>query len=160
LAAAAGAATGWTAVLPHLAWTVGGAVLVDVLAAWAGGRGWRWPSSALLSGLIVAFVLGVETAGPVAAAVGAAASASKYVLTSRRGHVFNPAALALALAVPLFATGQSWWGALADMPAAWSVLLVLGGALIVDRVNKWPMALSFLGGYFGLFLVAAMADPT
>src|SRR5207248_2727184 len=78
LAGAAGAATGWSAVLPHLAWTVGGAVLVDVVAAWASGRGWRWPSSALLSGLIVAFVLGAETAGPVAAAVGAAASASKY----------------------------------------------------------------------------------
>jgi Na+-transporting NADH:ubiquinone oxidoreductase subunit NqrB len=159
LLAAAGAGTGWATVLPHVAWTVGGAVLVDLAGARLSGRGWRWPSSALLSGLIVAFVLGVETAGPVAAAVGALASASKYLLAYRRGHVFNPAALALALAIPLFATGQSWWGALADMPAPWSVLLAIGGALIVDRVNKWPMALSFLASYFGLFLVAAMANP-
>src|SRR5690349_20827695 len=88
LLAAAGPATGWGAVWPHLLWTVGGAVVVDLAAGRLAGRGWRWPTSALLPGLIVAFVLGAETPALVAAAVGALASASKYVLRSRRGHLF------------------------------------------------------------------------
>lgn len=154
-AAAAGSAS-----LAHVAWAAAGAIVVDLAAGRVGGKPLRWPSSALLSGVIVAFVLGVETPGLVAAAVGALASSTKYVFQSRRGHVFNPAGLALLAAVPLFATGESWWGALADMPAAWILLLVVVGTLVVDKVNKYPMALSFLGSLYGVFTIAALNDPT
>jgi Na+-translocating ferredoxin:NAD+ oxidoreductase RnfD subunit len=145
----------------HVAWAVGGAVVVDLVAGWATGKDpRRWPSSALLSGLIVAFVLGVETPGLVAAAVGAIASASKYVFRSRRGHVFNPAGLALLAAVPLFAAGESWWGAFGDMAAPWMVLLLAVGLLTLDKVKKWPMALSFLGALYGVFTVLSLGSPS
>jgi Na+-translocating ferredoxin:NAD+ oxidoreductase RnfD subunit len=159
LAAAAGSQAGWTAVGPHLVWAALGAAVVDLLAGRAAGYGWRWPSSALLSGLIVAFVLGLETPALVTAAVGALASASKYVFFNRRGHVFNPAGLALLLAIPLFATGQSWWGATADLPAAWTLLLLLVGVAIVDKVNKYPMALAFLASLYAVFTAVALRDP-
>jgi Na+-translocating ferredoxin:NAD+ oxidoreductase RnfD subunit len=146
--------------LAHVAWAVAGAVVVDLAAGHVSGKdARRWPSSAILSGLIVAFVLGVETPGLVAAAVGALSSASKYLLRSNRGHVFNPAGLALLAAVPLFSVGESWWGAFGDMPAAWVALLVGVGALVVDKVNKWPMALSFLGVLYGLFTVLSFGQP-
>lgn len=156
---AAAAGTGWSAALTSLGWAIAGAAAVEVLAGRAGGGNWRWPSSALLSGAIVAFVLGVETPGLVVATVGALASASKYLLATRRGHVFNPAGLALLAAVPLFATGQSWWGALADRPGLWALLLVAAGALVVERVNKFPLALTFLGTLFGLFALIGLAEP-
>jgi polyisoprenoid-binding protein YceI/Na+-translocating ferredoxin:NAD+ oxidoreductase RnfD subunit len=159
LLALAGTAVGWQATLPHVAAAMIGACLVDLLIARIEADAWRWPSSALLSGLIVAFVLGPETPRAVTLAVGALATASKHVFRTRRGHVFNPAALALLVSVPLFGTSQSWWGALPDLPWPWLLLLLAGGAFIVDRLNKFPLVLSFLAAYFGLFTVAALANP-
>jgi Na+-translocating ferredoxin:NAD+ oxidoreductase RnfD subunit len=159
LLAVAASAAGWSATLPHLASAAAGAFLADLLAARLRGERLRRPTSPLLSGLIVAAVLAVETPWAVTLAVGALASLSKHLLRTRRGHLFNPAALALLVAIPLFATGQSWWGALPDLPWPWLLLLLLGGALIVERVNKFPLALTFGGVYFALFTLVALAAP-
>jgi hypothetical protein len=71
--------------VPHVAAAVLGACGVELSAAKALRRKLIWPSSALLSGMIVAFVLG---------------------------------------------TGQSWWGAGADVPWPFLVLLIAGGAVV------------------------------
>ncbi len=155
----AGTAAGWGAALPHVAVALAGACLVELLVTWAGQGTWRWPSSALLSGLIVAFVLEPQTPWAVTFAVAGLATASKYLLATRRGHVFNPAALALLVSIPLFGTGQSWWGALPDLPWPFLLLLLVGGAVVVDRINKFPLVLSFLGTYFGLFTLLALVQP-
>lgn len=154
----AGTAVGWPAVLPHVLAAVAGACLMEWTVQGV-RRGWVWPGSAFLSGLIVAFILGPETPWVVTLIVGAAATVSKYLLKTRRGHIFNPAALALLVSIPLFATGQSWWGALSDLP--WPLLLALlaGGAWIADRLNKFPLVLSFAAIYFGLFTLVGLADP-
>lgn len=159
LLAAAGNALGWSTVLPQVATAVAGACLVELLVWKVDGGARRVPTSALLSGLIVAFVLGLETPWPVTLAVGSLATASKYLLRTRRGHVFNPAALALLAAIPLFGTGQSWWGALPDLPWPWLLLLLVGGAWVVDRIDKFPLVLSFGAAYFGLLTAVALANP-
>jgi len=111
-----------------------GAVPADaILGRLMNGR-WQWPTSALLSGLIVALALGPETSRAVALYVGALASGSKYVLRTSRGHVFNPAALALVWAPIAFGSGESWWGALGDAPDRFVQLAIslparLGGSL-------------------------------
>src|SRR5579884_2377863 len=148
------------AAFAHVLFAVAGACLVDLVCHRIVDGRWEAPTSALLSGLIVGFVLGVETPALVTVAVAALASASKYLIRTNRGHVFNPAGLALLAAIPLFATGQSWWGAFGDMSAIWVAVLILGGVLILDKVNKFPMALAFLGTYFGLFTVGAFANAT
>jgi len=152
-------AEGWPTIWPHVVLAVCGACAVELLAFEWRHQTWRVPTSALLSGLIVAFVLGPETSRIVTLAVGALATVSKHLLATRRGHVFNPAALALWLAIPLFATDQSWWGALPDLLWPWLLVLVVGGLVIVDRLNKFPLVLSFLGVYVGLFTALAFADP-
>lgn len=152
-------AVGPAAALPHLAVAVAGAYLGDLLPGWAARRPFRGSTSPLLSGLIVGFVLGVETPSVVTLAVATVASASKYVLRTGRGHVFNPAALALALAVPVWGAGESWWGALPDLPWPFAVVLIALGAVVVDRVAKWPMALAFLGVYFGVFTAVGLGEP-
>jgi Na+-translocating ferredoxin:NAD+ oxidoreductase RnfD subunit len=156
----AGTAAGWSAVLPHLVAATFGAALVELLVQRVDGGTPRWPSSALLSGTIVALVLGPETAWPVTLAIGALATASKYLLATRRGHVFNPAGLALLVSVPLFATGQSWWGALPELPWPFLAVLLVAGAVVVERVDKLPLVLTFLGTYFGLFTAVALANPS
>jgi Na+-translocating ferredoxin:NAD+ oxidoreductase RnfD subunit len=46
---------------------------------------------------------------------------------------------------------QSWWGALPDLGWAGIPILLVAGAFIVDRINKAPLVLFFLGAYFALF---------
>ena len=155
----AGTATGWSVVLPHVAAAIIGACGLELLASMALQRKASWPTSALLSGAIVAFILAPET--PVAQTVWIAgvATASKYLVATRRGHIFNPAALALVMSIPLFATGQSWWGAGGDMPWPFILLVLAGGVWIVDRINKFPLVLSFAAVYFGSFTAIALIQP-
>ena len=136
LLALLGTALGWRPVLPHLASAVAGACLTELIVVRLTRGTRRWPNSAWLSGLIVAFVLGTETPWAITFALGGLATLSKHLLRTRRGHVFNPAALALLVSIPLFGTGQSWWGALPDLPAFWLLLLLAAGAWLVDRLTK------------------------
>src|SRR5260370_5824130 len=91
----AGTAPGWPLVLPHVLAAIAGACLAEIILVGIFSRRLAWRSSALLSGLIVAFVLGPDTAPWVTLFVGILATASKHLLKTSRGHVFNPAALAL-----------------------------------------------------------------
>jgi enediyne biosynthesis protein E5 len=154
-----GASVGVVA-LPHVLVAVAGAYLAELLPGRVAGVPFRGSTSPLLTGLIVAFVLGVETPLLVTLAVGVLATGSKHVLRTERRHVFNPAGLALAVAVPVWGTDESWWGALPDQP--WPLLLVLPllGAWIVDRVAKWPMVLAFLGVYFGTFTAVGLVHSS
>src|SRR5262245_27524987 len=98
--ALAGTLAGWGVALPHLVAALVGTALADLLVTRLHSGAWRWPSSALLSGAIVAIVLGPATPWLVTLAVGALASFSKAIITTRGRHIFNPAALALLVAIP------------------------------------------------------------
>ena len=160
LLAVAGTATGWATVAPHVLAAVAGACGVEVLATVLLRKRLTWPSSALLSGAIVAMILTPETPLIETMWIAGLATASKYLVATARGHVFNPAALALLASIPLFATGQSWWGAGGDMPWPFVLLVLAGGALIVDRTNKFPMVLTFAALYFGAFTAIGLVQPT
>ncbi|MCC7104782.1 MAG: hypothetical protein IT307_06540, partial [Chloroflexi bacterium] len=84
---------------------------------------------------------------------------SKHLLRTRHGNVFKPAALALLLSVPLFSAGQSGWGARAELRWPWIFLLIALGAVIVDRVEEFPLILSFTGLYFSLLTINTLVDP-
>lgn len=154
----AGTARGWPMVLPHILSAIAGTCLADVLVTRVRKGTWTYPTGALLSGMIVAFILAPETAGAITLLIGGLASLSKHTLRMRRVHVFNPAAVALLVSIPLFSTGQSWWGALPDLPWPWFLLLLASGAIVVDRINKFPLVLTFTGAYFLLFTLAAQSD--
>lgn len=147
-------------VAPGLAGAVMVAMFVDIGIVRVRRGVWFFPSGALLSGLIVALILSPSEPWFVPAITAALAVASKYLLRTTHGHIFNPAALALVAAYFLFATGQDWWGALPDLPLPFLIVLVATGLFIADRVNKLPMVLIFTGGYFLLFAsYAYAADP-
>lgn len=150
---------GWTVVLPHMLATTIGAVVPELAIARFDNRLRGLPSSALLSVMIVGFVLSPLTPLPITAAVAILATLSKHIISTSRWHGFNPAALALLVAVPLFGTGQSWWGALADLSWPFVIVLLAGGAFIVDRINKFPLVLSFLGVMFCLLTGLSYIAP-
>ncbi len=148
----------------RVAWLIGAAVapaaLIDLLILRVirhrvAGSKWEFPSGAVLTGLFVAMVLSSREPRYVAAATSTLAVLSKYVMRTRAGNIFNPAALAIVAAYYLFDSAQSWWGALPDLHPAALVLLIAAGVFITDRVNRMPLALAFLTAYFVLFTAAA-----
>jgi Na+-translocating ferredoxin:NAD+ oxidoreductase RnfD subunit len=85
---------------------------------------------------------------------------SKYIFRTRLANIFNPAALALVANYFLFGSGQSWWGALPDLPVPFILVLLVGVLFIAQRIKKIPMVLGFLGAYFTIFTIATfIADP-
>jgi enediyne biosynthesis protein E5 len=122
---------------------------------------WHFPSGAVLTAMIVTMVVRAQEHWYVPVAVSAVAVISKYAIRTRSTNVFNPAAFALVSMMYVLPMGQSWWGALPGVSPVWlRALLLVGGIYIVDRVNKMPLVLSFLGAYFLLFAITAyLGDP-
>ncbi len=155
LAAVATPAAGLDAAATVIVAAIAGASIMEVVLIRLGQAEWRFPSSAILSGLIVGLVLSPQEPWYVAAAAGFLATDAKHLLRLGRSHIFNPAAAGLMAVYLLFSTGQSWWGALPDLPAPALVLLLIAGYLVAERANKLPAALTFGAVYVVLFTAAS-----
>ncbi len=156
----AATASGFAVVAPGVAAAAAAAMLVDAPILRYRDKEWSFPSGALLTGLLVAMVLSPFGSWKIAAMTAAIGVLSKYVARGRSANVFNPAALALVVSYFAFDTGQSWWGALPELPVMAIAALFVTGVFITDRVNKMPAVLAFLGVHFLLFtLTAYLGDP-
>lgn len=126
-----------TALLLAVSW-VSNVILALIFRAPTNGA-----QSAVITALILALIITPDTTKTGIAFVCAAAGlamASKYILTIRRKHIFNPAAIAVVLTA--WGSGQtaSWWvGSTAMLP--W---VVIGGLLVVRKVRRVAMVVSFL----------------
>lgn len=68
------------------------------------------------------------------------AQASKYVLAIYRKHIFNPAALAVAITAIFLNQSASWW-----VGTAWMLpFVVIGGVLMVRKLRRFDLVISFL----------------
>jgi Na+-translocating ferredoxin:NAD+ oxidoreductase RnfD subunit len=160
LAAIAAPHEGIRVVAPGLLLAVAVAATLDVAILRTRHTRWEFPSGAVLTALIVSMVLSAQTQSYVVALTAGLAVVSKYIVRTRAGNVFNPAALAIVVTFPVFHSGQSWWGALPEVVPVLQFGLVAGGIFIADRVNRMPLVLAFLAAYYGLFtLTSFTGDP-
>ena len=68
------------------------------------------------------------------------AVASKYILALNRKHIFNPAAIAVAITALAFNQAASWW-----VGTAWMMPFVfVGGVLIVRKIRRANLVWAFL----------------
>jgi Na+-translocating ferredoxin:NAD+ oxidoreductase RnfD subunit len=149
-----------TLVAPGVIAAVSTAMVIDAPILRILKKRWAFPSGALLTGLIVAMVLSPYQKWYIAAATAAVGIVSKYIVRVHSANVFNPAALALVATFYVFHTGQSWWGALPEMPMVAIAVLFATGIFISQRVNKLPAVLAFLGVYYLLATLGAfVGDP-
>src|SRR5919106_4064844 len=130
-----------------------------------------WPASALLTGNGVAFILRVPGTEHgdwwsmngwwIFAATSAIALLSKYVITFRGRHIFNPSNFGL---VPIFLLLgperadplEFWWGPMSPALAVALVLIVAGGLAILGRLHLTEIAVGFwLAFAAGLAVLAA-----
>jgi len=155
LVAAAAVGSGVALVTPLVVASVAAAMVVDAPILRAREHEWTFPDGALLSGLFVAMILSPHEPWYVGAVTSVVAIASKYLARVGKANVFNPAALALVATFYVFDTGQSWWGALAELPPVALVLLFATGIFITRRVNKSAAVVAFLGCYYLLFTITA-----
>lgn len=123
---------------------------VLVVSAWSSNRlfGWMYgvkpqSDSALISALILFFIFSPTTDISqlvILALVAVFSQASKYVLTIRKRHIFNPAAIA-AVAIGLVGlTYASWWVA---TPALLPVT-ILGSLLVLYKTRRIAMGVLFI----------------
>jgi len=160
IAALALVSTGSREAAPVLTAAVAGAAAVDLVSARIIRGGWFFPSGAILTGLIIGLILSPTEPWPIACSTSIFAIGTKHMLRTRHANVFNPAAVALVASAILFSSAQSWWGALPETGAAGGAVLVVAGAFVVNRVNKFPLVLTFLATYFAAFTAASfLVDP-
>jgi Na+-translocating ferredoxin:NAD+ oxidoreductase RnfD subunit len=160
LAALAAPHEGIRTVAPPLLSAVAAAAALDLLILRTRHTRWEFPTGAVLTALIVAIVLSAQTPWYVVTMTSATAILTKYIVRTRAGNVFNPAALAIVATFPIFHAGQSWWGALPEVAPIVQVILVISGVFIADRVNKMPLVLAFLAIYYSLFTFTSfVSDP-
>jgi Na+-translocating ferredoxin:NAD+ oxidoreductase RnfD subunit len=160
LTAIAAPGEGLRIVLPGMFAAMIAAGLVDMVILWLRRKVWEFPSGAVLTAMITAMVLRAQEPWYVVTITSVAAILTKYIFRSRHANVFNPAAIAVIASFYVFHTGQSWWGALTEVPLITQSVLLAAGIFITDRVNKMPLVLTFLGTYFLLFTVTSfVGDP-
>lgn len=148
------ASVGARQALPNLAIAMGTAAAVDMAIVALRRDEWLFPDGALLTGLIVGFVLRPQEPVAIVMLAVTVAIVSKQLLKTRWSNVLNPAAVGLVFAGVVFGSGQSWWGALPQLQVLGALIVLGAGYYITDRINKLAMVLAFLGVYFTLFVVA------
>ena len=139
--------------VPNLFLCIITAIFIDLFMALKQKRKRLGLEGGILTAFIVAFVLSPAVSWYIPVATTAIAITSKHVIKNKRKPIFNPAAVGLLVATSIFASGESWWGGLTLLPAWTIVFLLLAGYLVVDKVNKSPLVLAFLGTYFTLLLI-------
>jgi enediyne biosynthesis protein E5 len=108
------------------------------------------PTSSWISGLIGSVVLAPVAPWWAVVAFPLLAVASKQLVHWQGRHIFNPAAFSLVLLSLLFPAAISWWGVAwwNATPGSGGVLLgILAGMLILTRIKRWPVTLSFFVVY-------------
>jgi len=83
---------------------------------------------------------------------GILAMASKYILAIKGRHVFNPVAIAVVITYFTINQSASWWIANSTLLPA----VFLGGLLVVRKVGRFDMVLSFLSTTLALTLFTSL----
>lgn len=87
----------------------------------------------------------------LAIAASVLAMASKYLITIKKKHIFNPAALAVVITGLALAMPATWW-----IGTTWMLPFVLvGGLLITRKIRRFDLVLSF-----GIVAVVTIAAAT
>ncbi len=83
------------------------------------------------------------------------AMASKYILAIGRKHIFNPAAIAVAITAVAISQSASWWvGTLWMLP-----FVLIGGFLITRKIHRFDLVLSFCAVAIITILITTVTNP-
>jgi len=111
--------------------------------------------SPLITALILSLIAGpLSLPGEwfVLLVMAGAAMISKYVLIRNKSHVFNPAAFGVVVSAFVLGYPASWWvGSEAILP-----FVVIGGLLMIRKIRRFHLLLSFFAVYVVLLSLDAV----
>jgi len=116
---------------------VAGAVATESLLFYIKVRRVRLSASAVISGLIIGFVLASDQPLWLIVLASALAISSKFFIRFQGRHLFNPAAFGIFVSTLIFGASTQWKGTY-----AWYVL-VPAGAYIVYKIRKLELLASY-----------------
>lgn len=108
-----------------------------------------------ITALILALILPPLTSYadlPALAAIAGIAMASKFLLAPFRRHIFNPVAVAAAIAALALDREATWW--LAALPML--PFTLIGGLLIVRKAQRGALTAAFFGAALAVTLVISL----
>ncbi len=158
---------GFFKITPHDPTAIAFSTVLIIAACWISNRlfalAFRVPAnseSIYITALILALILDPVTAADtkgVAALIFASvwAMASKYILGIGGRHLFNPAALAVAMTALLLDHPASWWVA-GNLPLLPVVLI--GGLMLLRKLRRFDMAAVFVLVALATSLAGAAPD--
>jgi hypothetical protein len=138
--------------------SVGTSAVLEVAIVLRRQRMLVWPASALITGNGVAFILRVPGTEHgdwwslhgwwIFAGTAAVSLLSKYLIRFRGGHVFNPSNFGLVLCFLLLGPAHAdpldfWWGPMSPALVLALAIIVVGGVVILSRLDLLLMAVSF-----------------
>lgn len=77
------------------------------------------------------------------------AMASKYLLVWQKKHIFNPAGFGVLASALFIKQGASWWAGSSFI----APLIIAGGLLVVYKMRRFHLVLSFLATYLAFVLL-------
>jgi Na+-translocating ferredoxin:NAD+ oxidoreductase RnfD subunit len=105
-----------------------------------------FPKSAMITGLSIALLMRSDDVIPFLLA-GIIGISAKFVVSYKGSHIFNPSNIGIVLVLLLFpitvATAPLQWG----FYIALLFIIASAGTYMVYRVKRFPIILSFLGGF-------------
>ena len=118
------------------------------------------PESSIITGLILALIITPVyqsfTSITFILAVTGLAMASKYILAIKERHIFNPAAVAVALTAIGPRQSASWWvGSAALMP-----IVLIGGIILIRKIKREEMMIYYVVASLIVTTVYAVIDKT
>jgi len=111
-----------------------------------------FPESAIVSGLIIGFVLTNEQPLYIIAAASFLAVASKHIIRINKRHIFNPAAFGIFFSMLLLGATTQW------KATYYWYIFVPAGLFFAYRMRKIPLVGSYLITALGIFGIQAMAQ--
>src|SRR3954468_6808922 len=146
--------------------------LLEVAIALRKQRVWMWPASALLTGNGVAFILRVPGTHHgdwwslhgwwIFVVTAGVSLLSKYAITWRGSHIFNPSNIGLVLCFLILGRSHAepldfWWGPMSVWLGVALAIIVAGGFVILSRLKLLVVALGFWAAFaVGIAVLSAM----
>jgi Na+-translocating ferredoxin:NAD+ oxidoreductase RnfD subunit len=121
---------------------------LDMLYAWVSSRRLVFPLSAMISGLGLAILFTSPGAGWLMLLASWLTISSKYLITWRGQHIFNPTNFALVVMI-LISDGRAAIAPAYQWGGSWQIICLVFalGLVMMSRVNKLPLVLAFWAVY-------------
>ena len=116
-------------------------VLIEFSLVKVGKKKFRFPLSAIITGLIIGFVAPINASVLLVIAASAIAELAKFFVKAKARNIFNPAAVGLLVALLVFGVGDEWWAA--PSIHLYGILVPLAAVLIIAayEARRVPLAL-------------------